>query len=325
MVFLRRYNVTLDLTTAGSIRIRIPLRVAGESDFATGSNYTPATGDVKVSKNGGAQANIGTLPTYSNGAWEFTLTGTELSARTIEVAVVDSATKAVDDEFFVVETFGHASAMYPADYIDGVRNGLTALPNAAADAAGGLPISDAGGLDLDAKLANTNEVTAARMGALTDWIDGGRLDLLLDGVKAKTDGLPSDPADQSLVIAATDAITAAIAALNNLSQAQAQTAAAAALTAFGPPTVAQLNARTLLAADYATASVLARALGLVQDNWVLRDPVYVSGNLTGATIRVYDTAAHATTDDGTGLLYSYTITNTYTGTELTKSTQTRVT
>jgi hypothetical protein len=71
--------------------------------------------------------------------------------------------------------------------LDGVRLGLTALPNAAADAAGGLPISDAGGLDLDAKLAATNEVTAARMGALTDWIDGGRLDLLLDAVKAKTD------------------------------------------------------------------------------------------------------------------------------------------
>jgi hypothetical protein len=32
---------------------------------------------------------------------------------------------------------------------DGVRLGLTALPNAAADAAGGLPISDAGGLDMD--------------------------------------------------------------------------------------------------------------------------------------------------------------------------------
>lgn len=36
------------------------------------------------------------------------------------------------------------------DPLDTVRLGLTALPNAAADAAGGLPISDAGGLDLDA-------------------------------------------------------------------------------------------------------------------------------------------------------------------------------
>lgn len=35
---------------------------------------------------------------------------------------------------------------------DSVRMGMTALPNAAADAAGGLPISDLGGLDLDARL-----------------------------------------------------------------------------------------------------------------------------------------------------------------------------
>ena len=62
----------------------------------------------------------------------------------------------------------------------------TALPAAAADGVGGLPISDAGGLDLDTKLANTNEVTAARMGALTDWIDGGRLDLILDIIAADT-------------------------------------------------------------------------------------------------------------------------------------------
>jgi len=52
----------------------------------------------------------------------------------------------------------------------------------AADGVGGLPISDAGGLDLDTKLANTNEITVARMGALTDWINGGRLDLRLDAI-----------------------------------------------------------------------------------------------------------------------------------------------
>lgn len=63
------------------------------------------------------------------------------------------------------------------------------LPDAVPDAAGGLPVSDAGGLDLDTKLANTNEVTVARMGALTDWINGGRLDLLLDAVKVVTDAL----------------------------------------------------------------------------------------------------------------------------------------
>lgn len=73
------------------------------------------------------------------------------------------------------------------------------LPAAPADAAGGLPISDAGGLDLDAKLANTNEVTAVRMGVLTDWINGGRLDLLLDAIKERSDNLPDDPADASVI------------------------------------------------------------------------------------------------------------------------------
>lgn len=92
---------------------------------------------------------------------------------------------------YVVITLGGASNMAPlpvevqltgVDLNDTVHGGLTALPNAAADAAGGLPISDAGALDLDTKLANTNEVTVARMGALADWINGGRLDLLLDAI-----------------------------------------------------------------------------------------------------------------------------------------------
>jgi len=89
------------------------------------------------------------------------------------------------------------------DYQDSVRAGLTSLPNAAADAAGGLPISDAGGLDLDAVLSGNTPQTGdnyARLGApagasiaadiatvvtdtnelQTDWADGGRLDLILD-------------------------------------------------------------------------------------------------------------------------------------------------
>jgi hypothetical protein len=44
------------------------------------------------------------------------------------------------------------------DLNDGVRGALTALPNAAADAAGGLPISDAGELDLDAMNTNINDI-----------------------------------------------------------------------------------------------------------------------------------------------------------------------
>jgi hypothetical protein len=136
---------------------------------------------------------------------------------------------------------------------DAVRMGLTALPNAAAAAAGGLVTSAganvfpnnsipaaaiaadavtelqaglatsadlstvAGYLDTEiaAILADTNELQ-------TDWANGGRLDLILDArasqssvdavdtvvdaIQAKTDNLPVDPADQSLIVAATTAI-----------------------------------------------------------------------------------------------------------------------
>lgn len=41
-------------------------------------------------------------------------------------------------------------ALPAMDVYDAVRAGLSALPGAAADAAGGLPISDTGGLDMDA-------------------------------------------------------------------------------------------------------------------------------------------------------------------------------
>ncbi len=46
---------------------------------------------------------------------------------------------------------------------DSIRAGMTALPNAAADAAGGLPISDAGGLDLDAQIGTDINNIAAKL------------------------------------------------------------------------------------------------------------------------------------------------------------------
>ncbi len=86
-----------------------------------------------------------------------------------------------------------------------------AIPAFAADAAGGLPTSDAGGLDLDAKLANTNEITAARMAVLTDWINDGRLDVLLDALQTDldngTDGLGALKALIDAVKTKTDSLT----------------------------------------------------------------------------------------------------------------------
>jgi hypothetical protein len=111
MVIFRKYNTA----TASGTHLRVPIPKAGSTDFATGSDWTPATGDVKLSKDGGSQANIGTLPSYTNGAWEFQLTGGELTCKQLEIMIVDSATKAIVDQSILIETFGNASAMYQAD------------------------------------------------------------------------------------------------------------------------------------------------------------------------------------------------------------------
>jgi len=98
------------------------------------------------------------------------------------------------------------------DPSDAVRMGLTALPNAAADAAGGLPISDAGELDMDA-LAQIgdemdlvdapNPIAIAAFGVATaqqtrDAMKlaptagdpaAGSVDKHLDDIKVKTDTL----------------------------------------------------------------------------------------------------------------------------------------
>lgn len=71
---------------------------------------------------------------------------------------------------------------------DGVRMGMTALPNAAADAAGGLPISDAGGLDMDsiktdtaAILVDTGTTLDARIPAA---LVSGRMDVSVGAMAA---------------------------------------------------------------------------------------------------------------------------------------------
>lgn len=133
-VFLRKYNTA----TVTGTHVGLPMIKAGSNDFATDSDWTPAAGDVKVSINSGTEANITTLPAYTNGWWIFQFSGAETTGKSIRVKVVDSATKAVEDQSFIIETFGNASAMYPLDLSDGVRLGLTALPNAVAAASGGL-------------------------------------------------------------------------------------------------------------------------------------------------------------------------------------------
>lgn len=135
---------------------------------------TGLTLTVTVSKNGAAFGAVtGTVAEVATGTYKLTPSAADVG---ILGPTVFRAT-ATGADSFVVE-----GCVVAFDPFDAVRMGQSALPNADFDAPGGLPISDAGGLDLDSKLSETNEITAARMGALTDWIDGGRLDLLLDAI-----------------------------------------------------------------------------------------------------------------------------------------------
>ena len=83
------------------------------------------------------------------------------------------------------ETHLHVN-LSAVDPHDSVRGGMTALPNAAADAAGGLPISDAGGLDLDAKVGAltftvANQVDANALAISGDTAAADNLESAYDG------------------------------------------------------------------------------------------------------------------------------------------------
>jgi hypothetical protein len=110
MAELRKYGVATTFL--------MPMIKAGAADFALTGDWTPAAGDVKVIKNEGTPANIGTLPTAVGNMWKFTLTATEMQAARVDIQVVDSATKAVEDQAYKFTTYGHASAQhetFPSD------------------------------------------------------------------------------------------------------------------------------------------------------------------------------------------------------------------
>ena len=97
---------------------------------------------------------------------------------------------------------------------DSVRMGMTALPNAAADAAGGLPISDAGGLDIDTKLANAVPTAAA---IVNEWETQSQADPTGFHVNVKeVNGTAQTAGDiPALVVTADAAIDVAVADLAN--------------------------------------------------------------------------------------------------------------
>jgi len=134
--FLRKY------ATGTGADVYIPLIKAGSQDFAVGADYTPVAGDVKISIDGAAAVNIGTLPvavtTGNTALWKFVFTNAELTGQSIMVVISDAATKAIEDQLMILETYGHASAMMQFD-LDNANLAVDALFNTATVDPTGIP------------------------------------------------------------------------------------------------------------------------------------------------------------------------------------------
>lgn len=107
-VFWKRYGV--------ADSVEYPLIKRAVVDFAVAADYTPVQSDVRIHIDA-ASASYATnvqLATGSHG-WALPLLASELSGKRITIAVIDAATKAVEDQFIIVETYGSPLAQHPFD------------------------------------------------------------------------------------------------------------------------------------------------------------------------------------------------------------------
>jgi len=104
--YLRKYGV--------ATHVYVPMIKRGVVDFALGADWTPAAGDVKVSIDGAAAANIATLPVAiamgNTAMWDFAFSAAEVTGKKISCTVGDAAAKAVEDQMITIMTYGNASA-----------------------------------------------------------------------------------------------------------------------------------------------------------------------------------------------------------------------
>jgi len=267
---------------------------------------TPETGEAggqpQVATNGGAwtDTGIGTLSHIGNGRYYADLTQT----------LVATAGDSIETRFKsanTAETPGDSVRVVAFDPYDAVRLGVTALPNAAADAAGGLPISDAGGLDLDGVLdaavstrqpsgavdlnADQSGVTIGTVSTLTGHTAqtgdsfarlgapaGASVSADVAAVKVQTADIETDTQDLQTQIGTAGAGLTDVGGMSTAMKAEVNAECDTALSDYDPPTNAEMVARTLAAADYSTAAALATVDANVDA--ILADTNELQGDLT---------------------------------------------
>ena len=108
MPILRRYGV--------ADAIEFPLVKRAVMDLAVTGDYTPVQSDVRIHIDA-ASASYATnlvMATGSHG-WSLPLVSSELTGKKITVVVVDATTKAVEDQFILIETYGSPLAQHAFD------------------------------------------------------------------------------------------------------------------------------------------------------------------------------------------------------------------
>lgn len=190
-----------------------------QSDNQIKSNPTLASGDWKVSIDGGAFANLATLPDVdpdSSVQVKVSLSADEMNGDEIMVTAIDAAGAEWHSAAWVIHT-----AAQTFDTIEGLVD------------------------ELETRL------TAARAGYL-DNLSAGAVAL-----EATAQDIPTNAELNAAIAAGDDAVLAAIGDLNDLDATAVQSAAAAALTAYDPPTKAELDAGLAATDDAVLAAISA--------------------------------------------------------------------
>lgn len=115
MPILRKYGV--------ECKIKLAIVGVTSANYAVGSDWDPAEGDVKIVKDEGSEANTTNLPTYVGAmTWTLTLTATEMSAASVVIGVSDQTTPAaIEEQVEHIDTYGHASAQHELDLDSAMR------------------------------------------------------------------------------------------------------------------------------------------------------------------------------------------------------------
>jgi hypothetical protein len=78
---------------------------AGSTDLAASGDWTPAATDADIIKDGGTTAQCtNTIVSEGDVIWSLTLTAAEMQAGRICISIIDSATKAVEDNVLIINT-----------------------------------------------------------------------------------------------------------------------------------------------------------------------------------------------------------------------------